>query len=740
MKKKVKVHYSSLFAIIFIVSSIYLIHSILLFEKIETTLRYTIVCIIGAIDLLILMKLFIGKRKKKKRYAYSFILIIFSLLFIFLGSNLTRIYNYFSDMNKEVINSVSLTAMKGNNYGDLSKLKDKKIGISTEGENEDLAKSIIDKYSLDKNNEIIKYESYSKLVLDLKDNKIDLAFLPTNFSDILSDREEFEEHADLWENIEIIDTEETIAKKEEVHLNGSSKDVSDPFTILLIGIDSTADGLKGANDSFNGDSLIVVTFNPHTMNATMLSIPRDSYVPITCMKNVDNKITHSAANGTKCVIDTIQKLLDIKIDAYMKINFKGVVDLVNAVGGIEIDVPYDLCEQDSQRRFGKHMVYIEAGKQILNGEQALAFARNRKNNAQFCAKKWTHGERSDFKRSEHQQMVIQAVLNKMKSFRSIDDLEKVLKIISKNLDTNMEEKEIFSFYNIAKDILISSSSNQVLNIEKLYLDGTGQMIYDERSGLVLWDYIINQKSLNAVKKAMKDNLKGTTHELIKEFSYSYGEEYEAKVIGKGYSGTEKYKLVANLVGMKLSAAETWASNNNLTLDITYDNNSTSTKGTIIEQEYPERKRIDLIPNNVMKVKVSGNGKNEQSNNKVDCVKTPNDSACIISSFVGKTKNDFESWASGFSNVIHVHYEYVESDESVGKILSQDITSGTVKDLIDGDKTINLTVAKEKTQSENDNPPLEDPPTPNGDNQDPNGNNNGGSGEDNLPPDENDNKE
>ena len=199
MRKKVKVHYSSLFAIIFIVSSIYLIHSILLFEKIETTLRYTIVCIVGAIDLLILMKLFIGKRKKKKRYAYSFFLILFSLLFIFLGSNLTRIYNYFSEMNKEVINSVSLTAMKGNSFGNLSNLKDKKIGISIEGENENLAKSIIDKYSLDKNNEIIEYESYSKLVLDLKDNKVDLAFLPTNFSDILSDREEFEEYADLSE-------------------------------------------------------------------------------------------------------------------------------------------------------------------------------------------------------------------------------------------------------------------------------------------------------------------------------------------------------------------------------------------------------------------------------------------------------------------------------------------------------------------------------------------------------------
>ena len=706
MKKKVKIHYSSIFAIIFVVSSIYLIHSILLFEKIETAIRYTIICIISAFDLLILIKLFIGKRKKKKRYVYSFFLLLFSIFFIFLGSNLTRIYNYFSEMNKEVINSVSLTAMKGNDFGDLSKLKDKKIGMSSEGDNEVLAQTIIDKYSLDKNNEIVKYDSYSRLVMDLRDGKVDLAFLPTNFQDMLSDREEFEEETELWEKITIIDTEETVAKKEEVQLSGSSKDVTEPITILLIGIDSTADGLKGANDSFNGDSLILVTFNPDTMNATMLSIPRDSYVPITCMNNVDNKITHSAANGTKCTINTIQKLLDVNIDYYMKINFKGVVDLVNAVGGIEVDVPYNLCEQDSKRRFGDHMIYIEEGHQTLNGEQALAFARNRKNNAQYCSKKWTQGERSDFKRSEHQQIVIQAVLEKMKNFRSIDDLENVLKIISKNLDTNMKEATIFSFYNIAKDILISSSSSQVLNIDKLYLDGTGQMIYDERSGLVLWDYILNQKSLAAVKKAIKDNLSGTSHELIKTFSYSYGEEYEAKVIGKGYSGTERYKLVANLVGMKVSAAQTWATNNNLVLDIEYVEDSSKNPDTIIEQEYPESKRIDLIENKTMKVKaVKGKEEEKPVSNKLNCVETPENSTCTLPSFVGKSKEDFLAWANSFSNVIHIHYEYEESDQAKDTVLAQDLVNISVKELVEQEKTITLTLAKEKTQ-----PTTEDPPS------------------------------
>jgi LCP family protein required for cell wall assembly len=615
MKKKVKIHYSSIFAIIFIIASIYLIHGISLFDKIEHLLRYTIMTIIVIIDLFVIWRLLFAKRKKKKkRYIFSIFLIIFSILYIFVGFNLNRVYSYlhsfFTDINKSVVYSTSLVALKENGEVNLNDLKGKKIGLSTEGDTQNLSKEIIDKYSLSKNNTIVDYESDSKMILDLYDKKIDFAFLPTNFTDVYGNREEFE---DIGEKLVAVDTAKKEVTKEEVKLSGSSKDLTEPFTILLIGIDSTVNGLQNA-DSFNGDSLILVTFNPSTMNATMLSIPRDSYVPITCMNNIENKITHSAAQGTNCVINTIQNFLDVKIDYYMKINFTGVVDLVNALGKVEVDVEYDICEQDSKRRFGDHTVYVRKGLRKLNGEQALAYARNRKNYTQYCTKKWTQGERSDFKRSEHQQQVIQAILNKMKDFKSLDDLQKLLKVISKNLDTNMSESTMFSFYNIAKDVLISSASDEVISIQKLFLDGTGQMIYDERSNLVLWDYVLNQDSLNAVKKAMKDNLNGAKQELITEFSYSYGEEYKTKVIGEGYGGTTTYPLLKSLVGMKLSEAQSWARSKGITLNVKYVKSSGRANDTIISQDYPENKRIDLIKNGVVTVKVVQNNDGGSNNN------------------------------------------------------------------------------------------------------------------------------
>lgn len=687
MKKKLKINYSSILTIIFIIVSVYLIHSILLFDQIENFKRYVLIGIIIIADLFILWKLFFGKKKKKKKFIYTTIIVLCTLLYGYVGANLNEIYSLFN-FNKDVVISTSIVTLKENilldkdGSLDLNKVKDTKIGISEEGNGKELSKEILDKYKLEdseKKIEIVSFESYTEAINALYEKEVEYIFLPTNFVDVFGTREGYE---DIGEKIAIIDSSKSVTTKEEVQLSGD-KDITEPFTILLIGIDSTVDGLQNA-DSFNGDSLIVVTFNPKTMNATMLSIPRDSYVPITCMNNVDNKITHSAASGTKCVINTIQNFLDIKIDYFMKINFTGVVDLVDALGGVDVDVEYSFCEQNSQRKFGQYTQYVKAGFQTLNGEEALAYSRNRKNNAELCSSEWTQGVRDDFQRSAHQQVVIQAILDKMKEFTSINDLKKILEVVSNNTDTNMSESTIFSFYNIAKDVLISSSSDAVLTIEKLYLDGTGQMIYDERSKLVLWDYILNQNSLAAVKKAMKDNLNGTKKELIKTFSFSIDEEYEPTVIGKGYSGTQTYKLLTNMVGMKLANAQTWANNNGVTLKIEYVKKSGTADDTVVSQDFPEKKRIDLIPNKTVTIEVVKNsGDTTPTSTKIDCLKDTTNSICKVPNFVGKSKSNVEAWKNSISNNIEVAYEKEKSTEIDGLILKQSVAKDTsVKDLLE----------------------------------------------------------
>ena len=97
-------------------------------------------------------------------------------------------------------------------------------------------------------------------------------------------------------------------------LSSSGKSITEPFTMLLMGIDSTDEVLE-KNAIANGDTLILITFNPKTLNATMISIPRDSYVPIACWSDqAENKITHAAGYGTDCMMQTIENYFDINID------------------------------------------------------------------------------------------------------------------------------------------------------------------------------------------------------------------------------------------------------------------------------------------------------------------------------------------------------------------------------------------------------------------------------------------
>ncbi len=702
MKKK-KIKIMGIISLLCILLSIYLIRSIYKFSQIETMLRYCVIFIIFLLDIFIFIKLFFNNKKKKK--IYNTFLIIITITYIISSFYLNKIYTYFSNLNKNVIYSTSLVTLSERDDIDLITLKDANIGIISNNDEGDklreLALEIISSENLSKNNNIVDFDNYTTMITALYEKELDYAFLPTNFADIYSTTEGFE---NLKNDLKIITSTEKEETKEEAQLLGSSKDISEPFTILLIGIDSTTENLKQA-DSFNGDSLILVTFNPKTMTATMLSIPRDSYVPIACFAGqYENKITHSASRGTSCVINTIENFLDIKIDYYMKINFTGLVDLVDTLGGIEVDVPYSFCEQNSKREFGNGTIYVTAGYQTLNGEQALAFSRNRKKNSEYCSKEWTQGNRDDFVRGNNQQAVIQAILNKMKQFTDITKIDDILEVISNNLDTNMTEETIFSFYNIAKDVMFSSSNDEVLTIQKLFIAGTGQYIYDESTKLQLWNYIPNKKSVEDVIEAMKINLGEQEHTLIKEFSYSIKDGYEQKVIGEGpYSTYTTYDLLVDLTDKTLSEAQTWATKNNIKLNIEYVENSKYKDGTILSQDYPVNKRLDKINNKTVTIKVVKNKENEEDSKKINCLEDTDNSICSIPNFVSKTKKDVTNWGSKFSNTISIYYEYVESDKEAGTIISQSVKEGTsVKDIIEKSTTITITIAKEKEITSGEN--------------------------------------
>ncbi|HEX5563835.1 MAG TPA: LCP family protein, partial [Sporosarcina sp.] len=190
----------------------------------------------------------------------------------------------------------------------------------------------------------------------------------------------------------------------------------DNVSILLIGVDDSEARMEGNSRS---DALLVATFNPEEKSVKMLSIPRDSYVYIPKVGYKD-RINHAHAfGGTHAAIETVEEMLDIPIDYYVKMNFNAFIEVVDALGGIEVDVPYNRLEKDEN---DKDTIQLVKGRHVLNGQYALALARTRKAD-------------SDLERGKRQQMILQAIIKEMVSVKSITKYGDVIEAVGDNMKT-----------------------------------------------------------------------------------------------------------------------------------------------------------------------------------------------------------------------------------------------------------------------------------------------------------------
>lgn len=582
-------------SILMFISFLFLSYSILLISGVETELRYIGIGILLLINLIVIFLLRkIIKKKKTSRYIiYFIILLILTVGQATLGYFVFKTYSSINNINKDKITySTSLVVRRDSKIEELKDLKDKKIGIlndKSDIDNHVLGMQLIKNEKLNDNNTIVDYDDLSFLISDLYKKKVDAIIVSSNYVTMFKS---IETYSKIEEETKVIKSLEKTYKKSEISkitgeddttLNQNSS-IKEPFTLLLMGVDATGDKLN-KNATGNGDSLMLITFNPKTLNATILSIPRDSYVYIPNM-GTENKITHAAWGGTNHMIRTIENFTDVKINYYMKINFRGVVKLVDALGGVYIDVPTDMCT-DNSFRYGK--ICLKEGYQKLNGEQALSFARNR---YAFAT--------GDLQRGVNQQIVVQAMLNELKNIKSASQALNILDTVSESMDTNFTTKQLLSFYDIFKTVLeTSSNDSNLINVQQLYLAGSGQNIYDERTGWVLYNYIINQSSLNKVKDAMKKNLSTSTKTMTKEMDFDIEDKFEMTTIGKtGLSATKLYTLLPNFEGKSIDYAKSWLNSNGITdIKIEYVE-SDKDDGTILSQSLPASKRVDLIKGSI----------------------------------------------------------------------------------------------------------------------------------------------
>lgn len=467
------------------------------------------------------------KKNKTKSYIWYFIfLIIFIVLELFVSININKISNSLSKItNKESGYSTSIVTLKSSSIKDIKDLDDSKIGMISDSNNIEgysIPMEIVKEEMINEEN-IAKYDSFTEMLKDLYNNEIDAMFISSSYVSMFVTEEGFENIAD--ETKVIYEKNKKAVKKQST----SGKTLSEPFTLLIMGVDSSSSSLKKSN-SFNGDTLMLITFNPNTMNATILSIPRDTRVPIVCTKSkAKNKINATGAYGADCVMDTITNFTGIEIDYWVKVNFQGVISLVDALGGIDVDIPYAFCESSSKRTFGNDTIYLEKGFQTLNGDQTLAFARNRHPWPQYCGKKYSNYNSNDFIRGQNQQQIVKAIVNKLKSIRSLSDIYKILNIVGDNIDTNIDKDTMITGFDTFKNIIFNSkniNSDDFIGTQRLYLSGSDNMI----NGIYYFEY--STQSLKEIVDVMKINLEIKKPEMDKEFSFSINNPYEDVQIGK----------------------------------------------------------------------------------------------------------------------------------------------------------------------------------------------------------------
>lgn len=213
-----------------------------------------------------------------------------------------------------------------------------------------------------------------------------------------------------------------------------------PVNILVLGIKVISSDLDNPPEelqdlgyhalvnSFDGlsDTMLLLRFNPRNNQMVVMSVPRDTR---TLVEGELTKINEANLyGGPALTAESISDLLGgVSIDRYVRINVQGVEKLIDALGGVEVNVPIDMKYQDDSQHL---YINLKAGEQRLDGDQAMQFLRFR------------YDDKGDIGRVQRQQMLMRAVVEQALNPATIGRLPKILSVIQSHVDTNLAVEEL----------------------------------------------------------------------------------------------------------------------------------------------------------------------------------------------------------------------------------------------------------------------------------------------------------
>lgn len=367
---------------------------------------------------------------------------VFAMIFVLLytvSMGIGNFYVYKTDgfMQKvtdhkigDVKNTVSIIVMDDSNIKDLSSLKGKKVGrlnnVDKVGTNK-LLKAVKKK----KGSNYFKTKKFDGALSEVEalyNGEIDAMILNESYRGNVTSVEEYE-HFSTETRVVYSTSYYTTKKNDSLVISDITKN---PFTILISGNDTTGD----VSELSRSDVNMLVTINPKTSTILLTSMSRDTYVETVCDADGDaacpegqmDKITHTGIYGLNTTRQTVEKFYDLKVNYSFRVNFTSVIDVVDALDGIDLNVE----EGEQCDLFWANMKPgLPVGMHHVDGETALAFARERK--------AYVDG---DYQRVRNQQKVMQAIINRAISSSALVNYTSFINSLESAFETNMTYDEI----------------------------------------------------------------------------------------------------------------------------------------------------------------------------------------------------------------------------------------------------------------------------------------------------------
>lgn len=421
-----------------------------------------IIILLGILIITIILNLIFLKVKNRIVNIITFIIMLIISGLILYGSNYVNNTVSFikkASYIKEEINKYYVVVLDDSNYKKIDDINNKNVGYI-----ENTPEDIFEKIDVELN-----YDSYSnqlELYKDLDIEKIDAILVSDSYMDIM-----IEEVENFKENTRILYTIDIYKKIENI--NKSVETNKESFTIYISGIDTYG----SIGNISRSDVNILVTVNPNTGKILLTSIPRDYYVRLHGTTGYKDKLTHAGLYGVNMSISTIEDLIDIDINYYVRVNFNTLIKVIDEIGGIDIYLDTDfIAWTDEKCKFSQ-------GMNSVGGKCALAFSRERY--------VYQSGDRH---RGQNQQAVISAIIKKVSLDRNlILKYNDIIDSLSGTFQTNMQFEDITSFIKNQIDNNIS------WDIESISLDGYDSSNYTySHSGSKLY---VMEPNYNTVENA-----------------------------------------------------------------------------------------------------------------------------------------------------------------------------------------------------------------------------------------------